>query len=1190
MLKKSLLAAALALALPSLSNASWTVPVTGADGSVWAYVKVLEAGEPSSFVDADLPAQFGIRTLRDMDVTAITDSVLYLSSVLGPAALTPEIELTALALPSSNAAAESGVYDASGISTLQACILGVGDCQGTAAKVNIDLPIAGLSHTVTTVSPLPTNGEATDLTAVVYHELIHALGIGSTVRSESWNSGAWKVYFETDATKRTAFTTHLVDLFGTKSTDSSRIEAIFDVSQSSVESMTREDGVFYILFQELNGGVKFSGDNVTEVIGEGTRIYFSDTQVIGSDGNLVTGTLVNSVVGGLPVNGYENTPKMLESGDRTPDLHHIELQNGLMSHQMYRNWGTLMEAELAVLQDLGYTIDRKRFFGTSIYSSGGTVEITQAFTARENGAWTSSPSTQSTAIGVHVYGSLNTVTVAADQLADGDESIGVRVDGQKNAVSVASGTRITANGTNGAGIAFTYGFGHTLTLEAGSTVSAAGSGGRALVFDFGSNALGDVFGYRGSYTQAYRVDPWDSDNPVKENWVNAGRSERVSALNGALVESVTIAGAVSAPQGYAIYISPNALVGTITIASGAVIEGDIVSKWNAKSTVETDSDGQYLQAASSLYDGIYAQADVGTDLTTNLVFGDGDDFSFTYYGNITGADGMRITFADGVTTLHGTASVLGAVVNADAALKGATTWNLTVADESGAEARVYDDSGFIQGALVNAGAVWSTALTGTQTINGDYRQTGDGTLVVGVSSSGKLASVTLTGTASVNESEASAVRVSLVPDLGYWADGTALTVAEGEAALVDADGSALAADMTWEDAADLLSSISGTLTVTVAEDGTATISRTAGAYSGLLGTSASAGARAVAAMLDRNYSNATTGNAQLLIAALDFSSADVGAAAIASLTGDAHISAVRAQFAMERLIDRTLARAPSENARTGRHVWAQPFGGRLADNTAGSDSRTKAAGIAGGVTVTDADREIGWQMAAAYFSESNSYLAKTRGQGLWLGASLSNEIAGPWWLELSGRVGMVNVKTERAQPYFNSSQEVKGTRWSAALGVKAGPRLPLADGLLTVRPGLGLIGTVLRTPSKTEENFGGLAIEDAWYRSLRTQIGVAAETAPIASAVTGFSWKWTANAAWERELLRDAGEFTAGIAGLPGTFSQRADWNDRSRWILGGGLELAGDGGFSAAFRLEGELTHGDGAAVTGGAELSWRF
>ncbi|MDO5533000.1 autotransporter outer membrane beta-barrel domain-containing protein, partial [Sutterella sp.] len=442
--------------------------------------------------------------------------------------------------------------------------------------------------------------------------------------------------------------------------------------------------------------------------------------------------------------------------------------------------------------------------------------------------------------------------------------------------------------------------------------------------------------------------------------------------------------------------------------------------------------------------------------------------------------------------------------------------------------------------------------------------------------------------------------LQFLPEESYFKSGTVLSAVDASGLVVSDSDTGISTDVFTSQSfitdTELLDAISVTLDFEVSSDGsTLTAARAADAYTKALAEgnpSASGTEQSLAAILDANAGAVTSANAQALVAAIDFApDTETVAGMIGDLRGDAHLSAVRAQFAVERLVDRTLARTPADAAVSGRHVWAQPFGGRLADNLRGSHSRTKAAGLAGGVTVTEPGHEIGWQVAAAYFSESNNLHAKTRGEGLWLGASLGQAFDGgeKWWFDLSGRVGLANVETERLQTSIGSSQEAEGTRLSAALSGKIGPRLELAD-VLFLRPSVGLTGTVLRTPSKTEDRMGGLDIDDAWYRSLRAQVGVSAETAPIASAVTGFSWKWTANAGYERELLQDAGEFTAGIAGMAGNFSQRVDWNDRNRWLIGGGLELANEKGFTAALRLEGELTHGDGAAVTGGAELRWRF
>ncbi len=109
-----------------------------------------------------------------------------------------------------------------------------------------------------------------------------------------------------------------------------------------------------------------------------------------------------------------------------------------------------MEAELAVIQDLGYAIDRKAYFGYSVYGNNQTINNTHGFSARNAAgtAYTSAYSEVPLGIGLHVYGAGNTITQSANILTKGTGAAGIRVDGEKNTINVPQSTEIHADGKN----------------------------------------------------------------------------------------------------------------------------------------------------------------------------------------------------------------------------------------------------------------------------------------------------------------------------------------------------------------------------------------------------------------------------------------------------------------------------------------------------------------------------------------------------------------------------------------------------------------------------------------------------------------------------------------------------------------------------------------------------------------------
>ena len=380
---------------------------------------------------------------------------------------------------------------------------------------------------------------------------------------------------------------------------------------------TPEDSGKFLVSAYNTSGVYFRGPHVSEVL---------------------NGAFSNSI----PVNGYQDY--FYEDYGITlfyAELSHLELERSLMSHQRYRNYTMLLEAELAVLQDIGYDIDRSLFYGHSIYNDGLTVTNQYGYSHGTT-----------LGIGLHVFGSGNTVTQAAPIAASGEAAVGIRNDGSGNTIYVPAGTTVSSSGVHGIGLLFAYGKDNRL-IQSG-TVSAPGEGGIGVRFDFGHNAIADFYGYRGSFIHYVAGE----NQPVTGLWNGYPLN-----LDGPLIRSYDLSGSLSGSDA-AIYIGENALVSAINILRGASITGDIISDWNPDLTLET-SEGETLSVVNKA-----ATEEAGVPLYTDLNFGyrtasDGSadtssadpDFNLTYNDSISGPETIRLNVIGGNLTLTGKSDV-----------------------------------------------------------------------------------------------------------------------------------------------------------------------------------------------------------------------------------------------------------------------------------------------------------------------------------------------------------------------------------------------------------------------------------------------------------------------------------------------------------------------------------------------------
>lgn len=607
-------------------------------------------------------------------------------------------------------------------------------------------------------SPTPQNILGVDIAAVMFHEIGHSLGIGASTNKLSINfAGQDDSIFYFDDFDEKNYAAHLYDQYGRQAKPHAAILS----SQGSISSLaayleehpdkksllSAEDVFVVDASQEARNSGKvyayFAGENVTEALG-GKTFTRADGQQIS----------------GIPVNLWEGRP----------ELSHLELARSMMSHQNYRSYVNFMEVELAALQDMGYTIDRKNFYGRSIYADGLTLTNTQGYSARKNGAYVDDYNHSTLGVGLHVYGSHNNITQAGNIFADGEGAVGVRVDGINNTLTVAKGTEIHADGNYNDGVLIAYGKNHNVNIA--GTVTATGKSGNALSFDFGANALGSNREYRGSFMRYVRQNygnkiiaaknlGFTEINDISDAWSFTDLEN--GDLNAPMVNTVNISGkllANSANGGNAIYIDSSAFVDTININDGAEIKGNIMSQWKHFSPetgmfdYETPVDGvELIDHTVTKIDGLKLQYNGGKylytkyipDLVTKLNFNN----TMKYDGDIDGMDNMKIN-VNGNLVYGGSADVVNVTVAKDAGLFGGT---FTVNDMSAKIADGFTDD--TTGKFYNHGTIGSANSDKTMTINGDL--VSDGTL--SGYAGGEKGNIVVNGNANVEGSTIAAVNI-----------------------------------------------------------------------------------------------------------------------------------------------------------------------------------------------------------------------------------------------------------------------------------------------------------------------------------------------------------------------------------------------------------------------------------------------
>ena len=1150
----------------------------------------------------------GINMLNEQQ--AIANGISYVKDLLGQPVETPTIRLFLEAAVNNNAAAASdtmangntgiGNYFIYKSSLPDEYKFNYGIDTNGEETINADTCVwiwpRNTGWDASDVGNLSRNIDTQSMSSVIVHELFHALGMAVNHYIFITDDGkiGYKIGVDTDANYANKYTMHIYDVYGRQAKVG---DEIVYINTAEKERITPEAGKFYMYLSDgydskgnakhtYDSGCYFSGTNVDNVL------------TIGSDhAQLYFPVDSNIKVPGLPLNGDEGYP----------ELSHIELQNSFLSHQYFRNWSVPMEAELAMMQDLGYDIDRRNFFGFSVYNDGLTITNDKGYFAR-NEAGTAyldgQANKQDWGVGLHVYGQKNNVTQTGKIMADGDYAIGIRLDGtQDNVLNLQ--TDVTANGKGGNGIAVTWGRNHTVNIDNGSSVKALGDGGVALRFDFGHNDIGDdvpsteiVGSY--IYYKNYRHTAYDMIIPA---------SKLLTALNGPLVKECNINGTIEGSEA-SIYISKNAYVKEINIGTGTTIKGDIISEWNPKGMLFSESNPVFLENR------LPANEDGLTNININQ--------TMSFSDNIIGSESLVLNVATGknfssgqdsispyalrtVSTASTDSSPIVDVyrINVNTGATYNNSANLSVRDttapSSSTDGAITIDGGHFN----NSGNLIVSNGQGTISVtnNGHFIQSEHGTLTSTIDGSGNSTKIALAnnGTASLNGT------LNIVPQKDFYGSQQTINLL--------ADGSTGSYSMNNNLNINILPTEGMTITHTVDGNGNIIINRER--HFDTYGQSAAQ--KALGQILNDNLDylgNLPEHGAdwQKLFTELDAADGAGKASALKQMNPSIMHSSTQATLNTHSMLNNlnmlgsfsnnipatvtgggsgpAVDEAPKYNA--WRNI-VMPFSAYTNQHRGSRGYTNHNSGVIGAMERTFANGLTHGYHAAVNHQSTSEAGSRIKGEGLYLGTQATYAPAdwNGWSVFGSARLGLEQMRSHRNINIggYTGTADADWIGYSGSLSL--GTALTKEYGVMQSGPFAALDYSFAHRPSVHEDGDAiRTNLESATYDSLRTQLGYRLTTKPKAlDSYDSTNWQAHASVAWNHELLSDNGSTSYQLTDLPGvTITDKAETYGRDSMSIAAGVIFKTPNRLDVGLTLGSDIYRKGGSSIYGKATFEWKF